>query len=182
VSPTQINFLLPMSKPTSGTADVQVVQNDTGQVLGDSTINLNVASPGLFTTGGGSGQVAALNQDNTVNGPDNPAPVGSVLQIFGTGQGFVPNAPPDGTPPSGPTPSQASPAVLMYQSFVPAANVQYSGLAPSLVGVWQINVLVPASAVPADKSPAQVPCVVLLNSIPSGGAILGRTTTIWVKR
>jgi len=24
--------------------------------------------------------------------------------------------------------------------------------------------------------------VVLLNSIPSGGAILGRTTTIWVKR
>ncbi len=182
VSPTQINFLLPMSTPTSGTADVQVVQNDTGQVLGDSTINLNVASPGLFTTGGGSGQVAALNQDNTVNGPDNPAPVGSVLQIFGTGQGFVPNAPPDGTPPSGPTPSQASPAVLMYQSFVPAANVQYSGLAPSLVGVWQINVLVPASAVPADKSPAQVPCVVLLNSIPSGGAILGRTTTIWVKR
>lgn len=182
VSPTQINFLLPMTTPTSGTADVQVVQNDTGQILGDTNINLNVASPGLFTTGGGSGQVAALNQDNTVNGPDNPALVGSVLQIFGTGQGFVPNAPPDGTPPSGPTPSQASPAVLLFQSFVPAANVQYSGLAPSLVGVWQINVLVPPTALPADKQLAQVPCVVLLDSIPSGGAILGRTTTVWVKR
>lgn len=182
VSPGQINFLLPMTTPTSGTADVQVVRSDTGQVLGDASINLGVASPGLFAASGGSGQIAALNQDNTVNSSTNPAAVGSVLQIFGTGQGFVPNAPPDGTPPTGLTPSAATPLVLMYQSFVAPANVQYSGLAPSLVGVWQINVLVPASAVPVDKTPAQIPCVVLVNSIPSGGAILGRTTTIWVKR
>ena len=182
VSPGQINFLLPMTTPTSGGANVQVVRPSTGQVLGESAITLAVASPGLFTASGGSGQVAALNQDNSVNSSTNPAAAGSVIQLFGTGQGLVPNAPPNGTPPSGPTPTQATPSVLLYQAFVPAANVQYSGLAPSLVGVWQINVLIPPAAVPVDKQTAQIPCVVLIDGIPSGGAVFGRLTTIWVKK
>jgi len=35
----------------------------------------------------GNGQGAILNQDNTVNGPGNPAATGSVIQIFATGEG-----------------------------------------------------------------------------------------------
>jgi uncharacterized protein (TIGR03437 family) len=33
------------------------------------------------------GQAAVLNQDDTINGPSNPAPCGSVVQIFATGGG-----------------------------------------------------------------------------------------------
>jgi hypothetical protein len=36
--PGQINFLVPMSAPVTGTADVEVVQASTGQVLGASNL------------------------------------------------------------------------------------------------------------------------------------------------
>ncbi len=183
VQGNQINFLLPMSTPTTGFADVQVVRLDTGEILGGTSIPLNVASPGLFTlNASGSGQVAALNQDNTVNGPNNPAAVGSVIQMFGTGQGFVPGAPPDGTPPSGPVPTPTKPTVIMYTSQVPPANIQYSGLAPGLVGIWQINIAIPLSAIPAGQNSGSVDVVLTQDNIPSGGPVVGRRTTIWVKK
>ena len=68
VAPRQINFLMPTSVPTSGTADIQIVQNSTGQVLGSGQVSMNSASPALFAAdGSGAGQLAALNQDNSVN-------------------------------------------------------------------------------------------------------------------
>jgi len=45
---------------------------------------------------------------------------------------------------------------------VPASDIQYSGLAPGLVGVWQINVLIPVTA-----PTGTVQIEVLLNSVPS---------------
>jgi uncharacterized protein (TIGR03437 family) len=183
VQGNQINFLLPMSTPTTGTAEIQVVRASSGQVLGASTISLISASPGLFTnSGSGSGQVAALNQDNSLNGPNNPAAVGSVIQMFGTGQGLVPGAPPDGTPPTTALPTPTKPTVVMNVSQVSPDNIQYSGLAPGLVGLWQVNVVIPASAVPPGQSSASVNVVLTMNNVPSGGATLGRATTIWVKK
>src|SRR5690606_38918967 len=52
------------------------------------TIAVATASPGIFTASqNGQGAALALNQDGTVNGPSNPAPRGSVVTFFGTGQG-----------------------------------------------------------------------------------------------
>ena len=97
VAPRQINFLIPSSIPTSGTADIQVVQNSTGQVLGSGQVSMSSASPALFAAdGSGAGQLAALNQDNSVNSSGNPAPHGTVIQLFGTGQGVVSGGPADG--------------------------------------------------------------------------------------
>ena len=45
-------------------------------------------APGIFTlTASGRGQGAILNQDYSVNSAGNRAPKGSVVMIFGTGEG-----------------------------------------------------------------------------------------------
>ncbi|MDQ6699507.1 MAG: hypothetical protein M3Z36_04910 [Acidobacteriota bacterium] len=181
VSPNQINFLVPMDAPTSGTADLLIVRTDTGQVLSNSPIQMDRVSPGLFTLPQtGSGQAAAINQDGTINGPQNPAPRGSIVAFYGTGQGVVPGAPPDGTAPTGETPTPQKPQVIIGIAPVPPENVTYSGLAPGLAGVWQVNVKIPDTVAPT-TSTVQTQVVLVLNSIPSGGGGLGRPVTMWVK-
>jgi len=52
------------------------------------TVAVEEAAPGLFTADGtGLGQGAILNQDNAANSAARPAARGSVVQIFGTGEG-----------------------------------------------------------------------------------------------
>jgi uncharacterized protein (TIGR03437 family) len=112
----------------------------------------------LFTAlASGSGQVAALNQDNSVNSPTNAAARNEVIQLFGTGQGFVSGAPADGELATGLVPTSEKPAVWIEGStddrggYVPPDYIQYSGLAPSLVGVWQINIKIPDKTAPGSR-------------------------------
>ena len=50
-------------------------------------VPISPAVPGLFTIDGtGQGRAVALNDDNTVNDPSNPAARGTVIQIYGTGE------------------------------------------------------------------------------------------------
>lgn len=165
VSPGQINLPLSMSLPSAGTVDLQVVQPATGQIYGAAEVDLSSASPGLFTTTGtGSGEVAAINvADGTINSTTNPVARGAYITLYGTGQGFVANAPADGTAGTGPIPTALDPQILLGGAFLPASDIQYSGLAPYLVGVWQINFQIPMATVPGNA----VPVIVLMNSIPS---------------
>jgi hypothetical protein len=69
----KIAFLMPMNAPTSGTVEVQVVKQSTGQVLALRHLEMAPASPALFTLNGqGFGQIAAYNDDGTLNGPNPP--------------------------------------------------------------------------------------------------------------
>ena len=89
--PNQINFQVPIGAPQSGTADMQVVEAATGRLLGETPVVMNAANPGIFTqAGNGSGAAAAMNQDNTLNSQTNPAVQGSIITIYATGQGFIP--------------------------------------------------------------------------------------------
>jgi uncharacterized protein (TIGR03437 family) len=179
--PNQINFQVPMGAPQTGTADVQVVQVATGRVLGDTTVAMAAALPGFFSqAGNGSGAAAALNQDNTLNSQTNPALQGSVITLFGTGQGYIPGAPADGSVSNAPLKTPQEPVLIMGTGPVPAANIQYSGLAPTLVGVWQINVQIPDTVITLPTNPTQV--VAILNNTPSGGGGLGRAVIIYVKQ
>ncbi|MDZ4802842.1 MAG: hypothetical protein SGI92_32175 [Bryobacteraceae bacterium] len=164
VGPFQVNFLVPMSAPDSGTAEIQVIRKSTSQILAVSNPQFARVAPALFVQGGAAqGQLAALNEDNTINTPSNPAAKGSIIQLFGTGQGFVPDAPPDGTAPTGQTKTRDFPVVYLGgQNLVKPEDVLYSGLAPGLVGVWQIN-----ARIPADAAPGQNDAVVTLNSTPT---------------
>jgi uncharacterized protein (TIGR03437 family) len=179
--PNQINFVVPDNAPTSGTADVQVVQLATGLVLGDTTVVMNSVSPGIFTqnaTGSGDGVIA--NQDGTLNTSKNPAAAGSIVTIYMTGQGYISGMPPDGNVSNAALSTPSLPQVYIGdQTFVPDANITYSGLAPTLVGVWQINVKIPNDVISTPTTPVQV--FVQANSLVSGGKGLGRPVYVYVK-
>lgn len=176
VYPGQINALVTNDAPTSGNAEVIVSRVSTGQILAAGNVPMTSVAPGLFTVASnGTGQIAALNQDNTINSPSNPAPRGTVIQVFGTGLGFVSGAPPDGDLPGAAVPGPV-PEVIIGTGLVPPQNIQYSGLAPSLAGVWQINVRIPENIAPSPS----VPFVVRLNSIPNN--LLPQLTTIAVRQ
>ncbi|HWE48350.1 MAG TPA: hypothetical protein VG273_01075 [Bryobacteraceae bacterium] len=177
--PNQINFFVPMGAPQSGLFDLQVQQNSTGRILGDTTVQMNVALPGLFSeTGNGIGTVAAINQDNTINSPTNPAIAGQVITLFGTGQGFIGGQPADGY---GATAGQtATPPVVYIGGFpVDPSAVKYAGTAPGLVGVWQINVVIPPGTITLPTSPTYV--FVQQSSFISGVPANGRAIQIYVK-
>ena len=119
---------------------------------------MGVASPGIIQLNftGSNRQAAVLNSDNTVNSSSNPAPRGSVIQVFGTGQGFTPGAPPDGAVPTSPVSTLSIPDVVIGACRVDDAgcnggesqeHVQYSGLSP-YPGGWQVNVQIPQNVPP----------------------------------
>jgi uncharacterized protein (TIGR03437 family) len=169
MSPTQANFQIP-SNAALGTQRVALRLGDTGELVAGSNLVIVAASPGLFTTNqSGSGQAAVYNQDNTVNSASNPAPVGSTVSLYGTGQGPVSPAVQDGAaagtsplsytvavPTSNPNTclnSQPSMCVAVGSNF---GNVQYSGLAPGFVGLWQINVTIPQGTPAGSAVPVRV--------------------------
>jgi uncharacterized protein (TIGR03437 family) len=166
VSPGQINFTLPNGAAVSGTTLVCARNPATGQIFGFMDLGLKPTSPGLFTVGpSGSGAVAALNQDNSVHTPTNPIAPTEVLQLFGTGAGKVPGAPPEGTlTPSEIIPTPSLPRVSIGGRFVPDDHVLFSGMAPGLLaGVWQVNVRIPQDA-PLGSS---IQIIVYLNDVSS---------------
>lgn len=175
VGPNQINFQFPSAAP-AGSDRIAVRLADTGELIAGGGILVTSTSPGLFTVNQtGSGQAAAVNQDNTANSTSNPAPIGSVISLYGTGQGQVNPPVPDGmAAPSGslattvavPTSdgktcvtSQPSMCVAIGSAF---GDVQYSGLAPGYVGLWQINVKIPQGI-----ATGSVPVRVVINGAPS---------------
>ncbi|HTM50182.1 MAG TPA: hypothetical protein VL285_15930 [Bryobacteraceae bacterium] len=169
VKPDELNFLMPMSAPPGGTVEVQVVRKSTGQILGAGPVDMAPASPALFTRNGfGTGQIVANNDDGSANEPSHPISRGKVISLFGTGLGYVPNAPPDGQAPGEPVKAQ-NPRVFMGSRFIEDADckpdgcIVYSGLAPGQVGVWQIDVKVPDFVAPSSL----VQVVVQLRSISS---------------
>ncbi len=153
VSPSQINFVVPKDTPTSGNVEVIVERPSTGQVLASGVAEMDVVAPAVFAGAGGRGQVAALNQDGTVNSPSNAASRGTVVTVFATGIGAIAGSPNDGVPSEGLVNTSGSLQVIIGAAAVPAANIKYSGLAPGLISVWQINVEIPGTVPPGNATP-----------------------------
>jgi uncharacterized protein (TIGR03437 family) len=103
---------------------------------------------------------AVVNQDNTVNSATNPAKVGDYIAIYATGQGLVPSPPLDGDiPRNGLVYSPGNPRVFIGSDYtdqiplqgteqrsIPGVDVNFvsfSGLSPSIPGMWQVNVRIP---------------------------------------
>lgn len=175
VGPKQVNFQIPSLVP-AGSQRIAVRAADTGELIAGGALLVAASSPGLFTANSsGTGQAAAVNQDLTLNSSSNPAPAGSVITLYGTGQGQVSPFVPDGAAaPSSPlattvavqtsdqrtcTTSQPSMCVAIGTAF---GDVQFTGLAPGYVGLWQINVKIPQGT-PAGNASVRV----LINGSPS---------------
>jgi uncharacterized protein (TIGR03437 family) len=166
-------------------ADFVVTRVSTGQILAAGTFATRQSSPGFFTSNAaGTGQISALNHDDneSVNSSSNPVARTKIVELYLTGQGRVPNMPPDGMPPPGAVSIPSQTTVFMNPgppSALPAANVVYSGLTPSFPGGWQIDVTVPNEVPPSAAVTVAVTLYDIQSNIgPGNGRIV---TTIAVK-
>lgn len=145
-SATQINTVVPfeVTAPTT----TAVLQGVGGYVLPVWPVEI-----GLFTAdGSGRGQLAALNEDGSVNSSTNPAKVGSAVSVYMTGVGAMMPPIADGQlgPLQSPFPIPVLGVSALVNNTVGLANgipapVLYAGQAPGLIaGAVQVNVQVPA--------------------------------------
>jgi len=137
----QINFIVPRDVPDTGKVPFRIAV--AGNTTYEGSIPVWPISPGLVSINPADPAKpgAVLNQDGTVNSSTNPARRGDVVQIFGVGADFA-ELPADGSPAPADRliPTATLPKVWVS---VAEARVQFSGLAPNLVGTWQLNVVVP---------------------------------------
>jgi uncharacterized protein (TIGR03437 family) len=137
VSPTQINAQVPF-EIAPGTAQLTIQSN--GTTAGPVALTIQSAAPGVFMYG--AGRAPAINQDDTLNLPANPARVGSYISVYLTGQGLVDQ--PVATGAAAPIRTVANTLAQTTATIggLPA-TVSFSGLAPGFVGLGQVNLLVP---------------------------------------
>jgi uncharacterized protein (TIGR03437 family) len=108
-------------------------------------VAIAATAPGLFTSdASGKGPGAILNEDGTRNSASAPARAGSVVVLWGTGEGVTDPPGVDGRPAADVLPRPVAPVTVQIGGV--AAVVEYAGAAPgNMPGVFQINARVPAS-------------------------------------
>jgi uncharacterized protein (TIGR03437 family) len=120
ITPTEVLIRVPLS--VAGIQTVQITINNQGFEIAQITANIAIAAPALF--GDSTGQASVLNQDGTLNSVSNPAARGSIVALFGTGEGV--------------TGLSFSVSLGGY-----AATVLYAGPAGSYPGMFQVNAQLP---------------------------------------
>ncbi|HXP84257.1 MAG TPA: IPT/TIG domain-containing protein [Bryobacteraceae bacterium] len=149
VSPGQINGVVPYG--VAGQKTASIVLTRYFQTSATFTVAITDTSPGIFTaTQNGSGQGAILNYRQaqsgipiyTYNSVDNPAPQGSVIEMFATGAGVWNPPAPDGAINLVSTDFTTQPVSLTIGGQ--PARIYYAGSAPYEVwGMLQIIAFVP---------------------------------------
>ncbi|MDZ4797004.1 MAG: S8 family serine peptidase, partial [Bryobacteraceae bacterium] len=153
VSDGQINVQIPWELAGAPSAQMKVSIGDYSSSL--VTVPIGAASPSLFEYPDSSGRLyAAAVGGPGVIGTGNTAKKGSVISLYANGLGVVDNQPASGEPASLTTLSGAKTAPTVTIGGRPAA-VSFAGLAPGYVGLYQINVTVPADA-PSGVQPVVV--------------------------
>ena len=137
------------------------------------------AVPDVFSAANSYGN--AVNQDGTLNTPQNPAPLGSVISLFLSGLGPLDPAEPDGAITPWPAPALAYSVQVWFpypdhHVFFPGkAEMIYAGPAPlALSGLYQINVKTPD----ASSIYAKVPSLYITVTLPDGRVVYGPSVPI----
>jgi uncharacterized protein (TIGR03437 family) len=165
---SQVNAVIPYNA-TVGTGGVEVAV-DGALAEGANATTLYALpivpfSPALFSMdSSGKGLGAIARADGTVLTKDNPAQPGEMVSLYGTGLGAVDNAPALGRPtPLTPlAPTKTTPTVTVGGQ---PATVQWAGLAPTFIGLYQINVVLPTNLTPAP--PGDYPVVLTIDGAQS---------------
>ncbi|MGA2039095.1 MAG: hypothetical protein ABSH42_07450 [Bryobacteraceae bacterium] len=160
--PSQINFQVPFDISLSAAVAVFAGTLETGA----SSVPVHSTAPGIFLLA--QGHAAALNQDYSVNSPDNATAPGSAIAVFATGLGAV-------SPPVVPGAAASTTTLSYVNASVTAtiggqpAQVLFAGLAPDYAGLYQVNLVIPQLV--SGDYPLQI----------SVGGVLSNTATISVK-
>jgi uncharacterized protein (TIGR03437 family) len=149
VSSTQIAAIVPYGI-TYSLAQIKVTNN--GQVSNVVTLPANKTTPGVFTLSANGLGYGAIEHaaDGSVVTAASPAQPGEFVSIFLSGLGLVFPPVTEGTPASSTTLSNT---VSTFRAFIgnTQATVLFAGLAPSLAGLFQVNIQIPAGATAGDN-------------------------------
>jgi uncharacterized protein (TIGR03437 family) len=135
----QINFQVPFE---SNTNIVEV------RYQGFSTFSIpQTVAPGIFVLGDGTPAIQHAADYSLVT-PSNPAKPGETIVVYVTGLGPVNAEVTDGVPPTGPGVASAS---ICSDNSVTLGTIEYAGLTPGAVGLYQVNVQLPQSLLPGNQ-------------------------------
>jgi uncharacterized protein (TIGR03437 family) len=154
VSPTRIKFQVSGQRETPGQALAEVRVN--GTTVGRAQVTTLPGAPGLFSV-----------TDRYYRPISRHSPVhrGDSITIWATGHGELSEIVADGQP----APSDKSITTKVQPRVTIGgidAEVSFSGLAPGLVGVWQIKAVVPANAHAGHDVPLVVTQGLISNTLP----------------
>jgi uncharacterized protein (TIGR03437 family) len=164
VSPLQINFQVPWEMLSSPTATLTVTT-----AAGTSpsiAVSLSAAAPGIFTIGStNSATQGAIQIANTTTlvAPvgavpgvvSRPGTTGDILTIYCSGLGAVTNMPVDGAA-AGTSSLSYVQAPVSVTVGGQSATPLFAGLAPGFVGLYQVNVQLPAGVAAGNAVPVVV--------------------------
>ncbi len=156
---SQINAQVPYTVSGNATTHMEVFYQAKSVGMLDLTVTAN--APAVFST--------IVQQDGTYNSATNPAPHGTYLTFYATGDGIEYGPDLAGLPAAVPYPFPVLPVTVTLAGM--AAQVTYAGSAPGLVGILQVNALVPGSFVPSGA----VPLILMVGTVPAPAV------TVWVQ-
>jgi uncharacterized protein (TIGR03437 family) len=163
----QVNAQVPVELVSNTAASVVLTMN--GKVSPPEPLLLSPVQPGVFTyDDGGVPHAAALDEKNALVGKANPAVRGTIIQVYATGLGPTDPAAKTGEPAPASPPALLKPEIQLTATIggVPA-EIQFKGLAPGYVGLYQVNLRVPSGLPSGD-----VPLVLTANGLPSKEVML----------
>jgi uncharacterized protein (TIGR03437 family) len=155
----QVNAQVPYTVAGNAVTQIEVLYE--GVSAGTLSVAVTDASPAIFST--------TMNQDGTYNSPTNPAPRGTYLTFYGTGEGLTNGPNVSGQPAAAPYPQPNLPVTVTVSGI--AAQVAWYGSAPGLVGIMQVNLRIPGGYI----SSGAVPLVLTVGTEVSAGI------TIWIQ-
>lgn len=158
----QINAQVPIELNANSRPQVVIKVNlpSLAAITMPETIALDATRPGIFLADAGQGVVVDV-QNRLVNSSA-PAAANDVVVIYATGLGATNPAAETGkaAPSNPPGVVVATPVVTIGGR---TATVEFAGLTPGFVGLYQINVRIPTGVTPGSA----VPLIVTQNGIPS---------------
>jgi uncharacterized protein (TIGR03437 family) len=116
-------FLVEAPAQIGSSLSVAIQVMNSGNLVGEVSATVAQAAPALFASSGG--QASAVNQDGTLNSASNPAALGSIMVLYGTGEGVT-----------------GLPVTVTVGGY--PAQVLYSGPVAGYAGLWQINIVLPS--------------------------------------
>ena len=137
----------------AGKSTVSVLSDNGGLRSEAFSMPVAAAAPAVFTASAtGTGQIAMINQDGTLNNSTQPAARGSIVVFYATGEGQTSPGGIDGKINNGQLPKPLLAVTVRIGGI--HAEVLYAGAAPGMIaGVMQVNARVPASLAASDAVP-----------------------------
>jgi uncharacterized protein (TIGR03437 family) len=155
----QINAQVPYTVAGANSTHVEVFYQQ--HSMGTLDLAVAPAAPALLPV--------VVNQDGSFNGAANPAPRGTVVTLYGTGEGLTSGPNIAGKPAAAPYPTPAAPVCLSVAGV--SAQLLYAGSAPGFAGLLQVNAVVPGGFVPSGPVPVTL----------TVGTATSPVLTVWVR-